>query len=56
MRLRAHLELLCRGRVLRVCLSRRWQVGALSLCGTVWVALGPVRVIVHTKRVVWSEP
>lgn len=56
MRLTGRLELLCRGRVLRVCLSRRWQVGSLWFCGTLWVAVGPVRLIVHTKRVMWSEP
>lgn len=55
MRLSAQLELLCRGRVLRVCLSRRWQVGALSLCGTWWLALGPLRLLVHARRVMWED-
>jgi hypothetical protein len=55
-RIRARLELLCRGRILRVCVSRRWQIGSLWFCGTLWLALGPVRVIVQTRRVWWEQP
>jgi hypothetical protein len=56
MQIHARFELLCRGRILRVCLSRRWQVGSLWFCGTLWVALGPLRVTVHMRRVWWEQP
>lgn len=56
MRVLAKAELLCHGRVVRVCLSPRWQLGALWFCGTLWVAIGPVRALLHTRRMYWSEP
>ena len=56
MRLSARVEVLLGGRVLRVCLTRRWMLGALWFERSGWLAVGPLRVLTHTRRVYWEEP
>lgn len=56
MRVSASLEALCGGRVVRVHLVRRWRLGSLWWARSLWLAAGPLRVVVHTRRVYWSEP